>query len=58
MIFSALVCYCNLDTGQETYDLGEFPVLMRQNSEITPINLKVGKGQATQLPGPWIRRKA
>ena len=55
MILSAIVYYCNLDTGQERYDLGEFPVLVRQNIERTPIKLKVGKRQATKLPSPWIR---
>ena len=35
LMFSAFLCYCNLDTGQEIYDLGEFPVLVRQNIERT-----------------------
>ena len=43
MMFSALVCYCHLDARQESYDLGEFPVLVRQNIERTLIKLKVGK---------------
>ena len=52
MILSVLVCYCNLDTGQKSYDLGEFPVLVRQNVERTPIKLKVGKLlQNFQAPG-------
>ena len=55
MIFSALVRYCTLDTKQESYDLGEVPVLVRQNNENTLIKLKVGKWQATKVPGPWIR---
>ena len=52
MILPALVCYCNLDTRQESYDLGKFPVLVRQNIERTPVKLKVGKWQATKLSGP------
>ena len=55
MIFSALVCYCSLDAGQKSYDLGEVPIFVRQSIEKTPIKLKVGKWQATKLPGPWIR---
>ena len=30
MIFSALVYYCSLDKGKESYDLWDLPVLMRQ----------------------------
>ena len=55
MILPALAYYCNLDTGEENYDLGEFPVLVRQNIERTPIKPKVEKLQATKLPSPWIR---
>ena len=55
-ILTAFVCYCSLGTGQESYDLGDLPVLVRQNIERTPIKLKAGKWQATKLSGPWIRR--
>ena len=58
MILSDLVCFCSLDTGQENYDLGDFPFIVRQNIEMTPIKLKVGKWQATKLPGSCIRRIA
>ena len=37
MILLALVSYCRLDTGQESYDLGDLAVIMRKNSEKTPI---------------------
>ena len=43
MIFTDLVCFYSLDTGQESYDLGDFSVLVRRNIEMTPIKLKVGK---------------
>ena len=58
MILPDLVHFCSLDTGQESYDRGDFPVLLRQKIEMTPIKLKVGKWQATELPGPCIRRIA
>ena len=58
MILLALAYYCSLDTGQENYDLGDFPVFVRQNIEMAPMKLKVGKWQATKLPGPCIRRIA
>ena len=54
MILTDLAYFFSLDTGQETYDLGDFAVLVRQNIEITPIKLKVGKWQATKLPSSWI----
>ena len=58
MILSDLVCFCSLDTGQENYDLGDISFIVRQNIEMTPIKLKVGKWQATKLPGSCIRRIA
>ena len=58
MILSDLVCFCSLDTGQENYDLGDFSFIVRQNIEMTLIKLKVGKWQATKLPGSCIRRIA
>ena len=58
MILSALACHCSLDTGQESYDIGSLPVLVKQSIERTPMKLKVGKWQATKLSGPWIRRIA
>ena len=51
MILSDLICFCSLDTGQESCDLGDFSVLVRQNTEMTPVKLKVGKWQATKLLG-------
>ena len=56
MILSDLVCFCSLDTEQESYDLGDFFIFVRQNNEMTPIKLKVGKRQATKLPGSCTRR--
>ena len=41
MIVSDLVCFCSLDTRQESYDLGDFSVLVRQNIKMTLIKLKV-----------------
>ena len=58
MMLADPVCFCSLDTGQESYDLGDLCVLVRLNTEMTPIKLKVGKWQATKLPGPWIKRIA
>ena len=58
MILSDLVCFCNLDTGQENYYLGDFSLIVYQNIEMTPIKLKVGKWQTTKLPGSCIRRIA
>ena len=58
MILADLVCFCSLDTGQESYDIGDFSVLVRQNIERTPMKLKVGKLQATKLLSPWIKRIA
>ena len=58
MILSDLVCFCSLDTRQESYDLGDFSVLVRQNIKMTLIKLKVGKWQARKLPDSWIRRIA
>ena len=58
MILSDLVCFCYLDTGQESYDLGDFFVLVRQNIEMTPIKQKVRKWQTTKVPGSWIRKIA
>ena len=58
MILSALVYFYSLDAGQESYELGDLPVLVRQNIEKTPIKLKVGIWQATKLLGPWIGRIA
>ena len=58
MILSDLVYFYSLDIGQESYDLGDLSVLVRQNIEMTPIKLKVGKWQSTKLPGSWIREKA
>ena len=58
MILPDLVCFCSLDTGQENYDFGDSPFIVRQNIEKTPIKLKVGKWQATKLPGSCIRRIA
>ena len=58
MILSDLVFFCSLDAGQESYDLGDFSILVRQNTKMTPIKLKVGKWQATKLPSSWIRRIA
>ena len=58
IILSAPECHCGLDTGQESYDLDDLPVLAKQNIERTPMKLKVGKWQATKLSGPWIRRIA
>ena len=55
MILYDIVCFCSLDTRQENYDFGDFSVLVRQNIEMTPIKLIVGKWQATKLPGSWIR---
>ena len=46
-----LLCFCDLDTGQENDDLGVFFLLVRQNIEMTPIKLKAEKCQATKLPG-------
>ena len=54
-MLSDLVCFCSLDTGQENYDLGDFSFIIRQNIEMTPIKLIVGKWQATKLTGSWIR---
>ena len=51
MMLSALVCFCSLDAGLENYDLGDFSFIVRQNIEVTPIKLKVGKWQATKLSG-------
>ena len=42
MILLDLVCFCSLDTGQESYDLGDPSVLMRQNMEMTLMKLTVG----------------
>ena len=58
MILSSLVCFCSLDTGQESYALGDFSALAKQNIEMTPIKMKVGNWQALKLPGSWIRRVA
>ena len=58
MISSDLVCFCSLGTGQENYDLGEFSFIVRRNIKMTLIKLKVGKWQATKLPGSCIRRIA
>ena len=58
MTLSALDCHCSLDTGQESYDLDDLPVLVKQNIERTPMKLKVRKWQATKPSGPWIRRIA
>ena len=58
MILSDLVCFCNLDTGRENYDLGDFSFIVKQNIEMTPIKLKVGIWQATKLPDSCIRRIA
>ena len=58
MIFSALACHLSLDTKQESYDIGNFPVLVKQNIERKLLQLKNGKWQATKLSGPWIRRIA
>ena len=58
MILSDLVCFCNLDIGQESYDLGGLFVLVIQSIDMTPIKLKVGKWQAIKLPGSWIKRIA
>ena len=52
MILLALECHCCLDTGQESYDLGDLPVLVKQNIERTIMKLKAGKWQATKLSGP------
>ena len=59
MIFSDLVCFCSLDTGQEIYDLGDFSVLVRQNTEMTLIKLKLGNGkpQNFQAPGSGEQHK-
>ena len=43
MILSAFVCHCSLNTRQESYDLGDLPVLVKQNIERTPMKLKFGK---------------
>ena len=58
MTFLALVCDCNLDAGQESYDLEEFHVLVGQNIERTPIKLKVGNLQATKFPGPLYQENS
>ena len=58
MILLDLVCFCSLDIGQESYDLGDFSLFVRQNTKKTPIKLTVGKWQATKLPDYWIRRIA
>ena len=58
MILFDLLCFCSLDTEQESCDLGNFFVLVRQNIEMTPIKLKVEKWQGTKLPGSCIRRIA
>ena len=52
MILSALECHCSLDTGQESYDLDDLSVLVRQNIERTRMKLKVRKWQVTKLSGP------
>ena len=49
MILSALACHCSLDTGQESYDLGDLPVLVRHNIEKRLMKLKVGKWPASKL---------
>ena len=56
MILSALACHCSLNTGQESYDLEDLTVLVKQNIERTPMKLKVGKRQAIKLSGTCIRR--
>ena len=43
MILLDIVYFCILDTGQESSDLGYFSVFVRQNIEMTPIKVKVGK---------------
>ena len=58
MIVLDFVYFCSLDTGKESYDLGDLSFIARQNIEMTPIKLKVGKWQATKLPGSCIRRIA
>ena len=58
MILSALLCFCSLDAGLENYDLGDFSFIVRLNIKMTPIKLKVGKWQATKLPGSCISKIA
>ena len=53
MILSALVCYCNLDTEQENYDLGELLSLWDSILRGHQQNWKLGncKLQNIQAPG-------
>ena len=46
------LCYCNLDTRQEIYNLEELPVFVKQSIERISLKLKVGKCEATKLPNP------